>query len=122
MTKQKKTLFPEKVVDGYKVKPWSLGTVEELAPCLERLTLTFINKGITLDNAEEEAPKIIFSVLPEVSTVLAATLKKEVLEIKELPLDTIVALLLTVVTQNIAYLKNSFSPIKNLIKEMTQIV
>lgn len=122
MTKSKNTLFPEKIVDGYKVKPWSLGTVEELSPCLERLTIVFISKGITLENAEEEAPKIIFSVLPEVSTVLAATLKKEVKEIKELPLDTVVALLLTVVTQNIAYLKNSFSPIKNLIKEMTKMV
>ena len=115
-------LFPEKEVDGYKVRPWSLGMVEELAPCLERITLVLIKEGITLDNAEKEVLKITMKALPEVKTVLSITLKEDIEKVKELPMDTVVALLLTIITQNITYLKNSFGPISNLIKDLTRMV
>jgi len=117
---KKNTLFPEQVIEGYKVRPWSLGTMEELAPCLERITITLLEKGVTLDNLEKEISKVVFSILPEVSTVLSVTLKEKVEGMKELPLSSVIALLLVIVTQNISYLKNSLSPMQSLIKEMTK--
>jgi len=119
MTTSKNVLFPEMDVEGFKVKPWSLGTMEELTPCLERVTITFINKGITLENIEKEVPKVILSILPEVSTILSITLKEDIAKVKELPLNSVIALLLTITTQNVAYLKNSFGPMKSLIKSLT---
>ena len=113
-------LFPEKEVEDFKVKPWSLEMVEELAPCLERITVLLIKKGITLDNVEQKIGQASLAVLPEVKTVLSITLREDIEKVKKLPLNTIIALLLTVVTQNITYLKNSFSLISNLVKDITK--
>ena len=122
MSESKNTLFPETEVEGYKVKPWSLGTVEELTPVLERITIVLIKKGITLENAKEEIPKVTFSILPEVSAILSITLKEDITKVKELPLNSVITLLLTIITQNISYLKNSYSPMKSLIENLTKTV
>lgn len=108
-------------VEGYTVKPWSLGIVEELTPCFQRITLEMVKGGITFENAEKEFPKIILSVLPEVSQILSITLKEDLEKVKEFQMDKVVTLILTIATQNINYLKNSLSPMTEMIRNLTKI-
>lgn len=108
-------------VEGYTITPWSLGVVEELAPCFQRITLEMVKNGITFDNAEKEFPKIILSVLPEVSQILSVTLKEDIEKVKEFQLDKVVTLILTIATQNIGYLKNCLSPMTEMVRNLTKI-
>jgi len=114
-------LFPEKQVAGYTVKPWTLGQIEELSACFERVAFKCVDKGvsISLDKLEAELPKIIGSALPEISTVLSVTIDGlSVEDAKKFDLETATLLILTVVHQNMEYLKNSLGPINIMIKQL----
>jgi len=115
-------LFPEKQVAGYTVRPWTLGQIEQLAECFERVAYKCIEKGITSapKNLEVELPKIIGAVLPEISTVLSVTIDGlSVKDAKKFDLGTATLLILTIVHQNMEYLKNSLGPLKAMLKRLT---
>ena len=117
----KTSLFSAKKIEGYTVKPWSLAMMEELSPCLERLIVVFKEKGIALDKVQDEIPKVIFTILPEVKTILSVTLKEDVEIVKEFDLGKVLALSLVIVSQNMEVLKNSFGPVSSLINQMAKM-
>lgn len=119
-TKKNKVLFTEKKVEGYTIRPFTLGMVEELAPTFEKIGIALISKGITISNVSEQIPKVMSSILPEISELLSIVLKEEKEVIKEFPMDKALAIVLTIVTQNIVYLKNSFSPLSLISQALTK--
>lgn len=101
-------LFPDVVVGGITIRPWSFGTVVQIAPALEQIIDKVKSRGLKDKPITEIMISAIPSILPEVSAVLAVTLRMEKEKIEALDMDTIIGIILVVVNQNIGYLKNVF--------------
>jgi hypothetical protein len=118
--KTNKILFTEKKVEGYTIKPFTLGIVEELAPTFEKIGMALIGKGVTIVNVSEQIPKVMSSILPEISELLSIVLKEDKEVIKDFPMDKALTIVLTILTQNLTYLKNSFSPLSLISQALTK--
>lgn len=115
-------LFPEKVIEGYTIKPWSWGDMEDVSPILEELVYKLMKKGINLDNLVKELPKVLVNIIPEITELLSTVLKVDKEEIRKLNPETVLTMVLTIIAQNMSYLKNSLGPIIDVTKALTQIV
>jgi len=114
-------LYPGVEVDGYKVEPWGLGEIEKLVPVFARVYAEMRGKGITIDSAtkEENLIPMILALLPEVKTVLCVTLNEKPETVEKFKVDQVIRLVLTIVNQNVGYLKNSFGPLSAVVKDLT---
>lgn len=121
--KQKKeaSLFSSKKIEGYTVKPWSLGTLEELGPWFERVAVIFKERGISLDQVESNPQTAIFSILPEIKTVLSITLGEDIEVVKEFDPGKVTALILVIISQNLNSLKNSFAQISTITRQLAAL-
>jgi len=102
------TLFPEVEVEGYKIKPWCLGELALLSSSFQRLIKSFETEGITLDNFGDDMTKIVFCLLSEAPHILAVTLKESPDIVNAFDLKRAQLLVLTIINQNVDYLKNLF--------------
>lgn len=123
MTQQEKTemnvLFPETEVQGYKTKPWSLGDLSDMAYEIGQIIMIVREKKITLDKIEESIPELITIILPFAPAIISKTLKIGLAEARDMEPLRATEILLTIITQNLEHLKNSFGLV-GLIKDQMQ--
>jgi hypothetical protein len=128
-------LFPEAVVEGYTVRPWTLAQSVALAPTFGALMeiaraagvgeilLKFMDllgpgQGDTRDafaGAQQEIVKVLPGLLPKLlphaPKILSVSLAITEEEAGAFDLKKATTLLLAIIAGNIDYLKNSFGPV-----------
>ena len=124
-------LYPGVEVDGYKVEPWGLGEIEKLVPVFARVYAEMHKIPFAVDKdgkketlidhlmKEENLIPMILALLPEVKTVLCVTLNEKPETVEKFKVDQVIRLVLTIVNQNVGYLKNSFGPLSAVVKDLT---
>lgn len=117
-TDEAATLIDEVDVAGYKVKAWSIDKISKLSGNMERIYFGLKERGVSFvvkdatgntviaPDLLSKMDKIIFSVLPEASHMIAITLGISIDKTEEIPQDKAVQILIVMLTQNVAYLKN----------------
>jgi len=117
------TLIDEQDIGGYKVRPWGIVQLAKLSPVFERVTGKLKSEGITFkDLTDKEGMKLdslIFILLPEVPSIFSITLNLTEEEVGKIPPQLTIAMLMTMLMQNMETLKNSFGLISVMIKQMT---
>jgi hypothetical protein len=127
-------LFPDAAVEGYTLRPWTLAQASALAPTLGALVGIAKESGIgevlfgfmdLLDSGQENTkdvfakaqkemiavlPGLIPKFLPHAPKILSVSLKISEEEAGSLDLGKATVLLLSIVSQNVDYLKNFFGP------------
>jgi hypothetical protein len=127
-------LFPNVEVEGYTIRPWTLAQAVALAPTLGALMGIAKESGVgevlwkfmdllepgqgdakdAFDKAEKEVigvlPGLVPKFLPHAPKILSVSLGASAEEIGKMDLGKATVLLLSVVTQNVDYLKNFFGP------------
>lgn len=116
--KKEKILFTDIKVEGYTVKPFSLGVTNQLAPSLEVIGTKLLEKGVTINNLDTEIPKVIFTILPELPAVFNVLLDEKIEVINEFHISKVLSITLVIMTQNLEYLKNSLGPLKQIIQAL----
>jgi hypothetical protein len=112
-------LLSEEKIGPYTLKPWSFGRFQQVFPVLTgRLIPALVDAGIDLERLDQitkEGPDKGLAFLPEIATALmpalpplvAATLDLEESEVHAMDFDQVLLIGLTIVTQNLARIKNS---------------
>ena len=143
---EEEILFPDLVVEGIKLRPWTLGQYADLAPHFRKAKVMLQEGGIDFAKIEElikaldakdEAEineglakkivgpffDIVMLVLPILPQVLSVTTGIPLSEVRGWDVKKITPVTIAVVTQNIEHLKNSFglgtSPGLGKLKAMT---
>jgi hypothetical protein len=128
MTDDLKTLIDEVDVCGYKVRPWGIVQIAALAPAFERIVNKMKTRGVKLpdilngirDKTFVGIDGIIFSVLPEAPEIIAKTLKIDLAEVEKIPQSSVMPIVLTILNQNILYLKNWLGPLLTMTKAVAE--
>jgi len=106
-------LFPEEEIAGYKVRPWSLGTVVALAPSIRATIQTCQQEGITADDYEmqiqEKFADILLLNAHHVPKIIAVSLGVSEEEAAGMPFPKAATILVGILKQNAAYIKNFFA-------------
>jgi len=127
-------LFPDVEVEGYTIRPWTLAQAVALAPTLGALVEIAKESGVgevllgfmdLLDpgqggakdafaKAQKEVigvlPELIPKFLPHAPKILYVSLGASMEEVDKMDLGKATVLLLSIVSQNVDYLKNFFGP------------
>lgn len=131
-----KILYPEVELYGYKLKPWGLKQLSELSPYLYMLKDDVKKKGVDifklfgLDTSKAKKDKDVDSIMVEglfdLGTsifpyaikiiTISSGMKQE--EAEKLGIDQSLIFLLTIVEQNINFLKNCFGLVTQKIEEL----
>lgn len=101
-------LFPEVQVAGYTVRPWTFGDTVALAPEFRGMIKVIREEKIGFEDLEERFPEVVTLLLPFGSEIVRKTLKISNEEVGKLGPDKALLVLLTIINQNLDYLKNSF--------------
>ena len=115
-------LFPEVEVEGVKVRPWSLGQLIDLAPIFESIAIDLKNRNVKIEHlgADEKINDLILSFLPHVAKIISKTIQEDESVVREWPLRKATATILTIITQNIEQIKNSFGLGKSVLQQTMQ--
>jgi len=110
---EEQILFPEAVVDGITVKPWSFGMMFKVAPLVDSIITKIEAKGIDLDSdtltlSWPVITKIFVCAADEIIKVISMTIEKPKEEIETFGMETGVSLALTIFRQNSQTIKNAF--------------
>ena len=100
-------LFPEEVVEGYKIRPWGLGEIAGVSPFLLKALKAARDAGADVMRPESHVPELALGFASYAPDILSRTLKISKEEAESLPTDKALVILLAVLSQNIEYLKNS---------------
>jgi membrane protein YqaA with SNARE-associated domain len=127
-------LFPEAMVEGYTLRPWTLAQAVALAPTLGALVGVVKESGIgevllnfmdllepgqgdardAFAKAQKEVtsilPELIPRFLPHAPKIISVSAGISEEEAGAMDLGKATVLLLSIVTQNVDYLKNFFGP------------
>jgi hypothetical protein len=104
-------LFPELEIDGYIIKPWTLGKLRKVNPHIEKVLETLKNKKVQLstENIESHIMDVYFAAIPEMISILAISLDKEEEDLEDIPIPQAIKLVYLVYRQNEDSIKNVFS-------------
>ena len=107
---EEQILFPEFMVEGYEIKPWTLGKLRKINPHLESIfsTLKERNIQLTLDNIDRHITDLYFAAVPVVISILAISLNKDENELEDTEIPQAIRLLYAVYKQNEESIKNAF--------------
>jgi len=105
---EEEILFPEIEIDGFKIRPWTLGKLKRVNPCLERILGKLENKGIklTLDNIENNLWDLYIAAIDEIITILSISLDVEEEKLEDIPIPQAIRLIFLVYKQNEDSIKN----------------
>jgi len=101
-------LFPDEEVEGYKIRPWSLGQIAEISPFLLKGLKAARDAGADIMKPESHIPELTLGFTSYAPDILSKTLDISRDEAWSLPTDKAAVILLAVLSQNVEYLKNSF--------------
>jgi hypothetical protein len=112
---QKKTedeiLFPELEVDGFTIRPWTLGKLRKINPHIENVFTHLKEREIklTTDNIDNHLMDLYFAAIPEIMTILAISLDVEESTLEDTPIPQAIRLIYLVYKQNEESIKNVLS-------------
>jgi hydrogenase-4 membrane subunit HyfE len=112
------TLIPEKEIAGHTVKPWTLATMVKLAPVFMRTRKRALQEKIAID-IENDMTGFAMFLLPDVPEIVAITLGIPPKEAEDLVGGDAVVIVLTILQQNVSYLKNLVGPLVAAIHAIT---
>jgi hypothetical protein len=101
-------LFPTAKGIDYEIKPWSLGNLADLSNVLGSLILKVREEEIKIDDLDKKIPEMITWVLPYAPEIIAKTLNLDLKEVRDFPIDKATQIIITIISQNLEHLKNSF--------------
>jgi len=105
-------LFPNKIIAGIEVKPWSFGTLFEISSMLEIVLDKVDEKKIIVDIgfiSYFDMLRIFSLASQEVLNIIAITVEKDVEEIQKLSIEDGVKLAIEIYQSNSTTLKNVLS-------------
>lgn len=108
-------LFPDIEVVGYKVRAWSLGKIERIAPHLERIIFEIKKRNLKIEELIKDPTELFFSLINDIAPIISITTGEKIEVIRELPVEDAVKLALTIAQQNVGYLKNVLIPLQAMI-------
>lgn len=129
-------LYPEVELYGYKVKPWGLKQLAELSPYLYSLKEEIKKKGVDIfkifgleetkgKNQKDDTNMMIeglfdlsTSIAPYAIKIICVSSGMPQTEAEGLPIDKAMVFLLTIVEQNINFLKNSLGLVTEKIGDL----
>ena len=113
-------LLPEVEIGPYQIKPWSFGRFKKVYPALIGIVPALKALDLTPENAQEvlveRGLEIVGAVLPAFSPLIALTLDLPEEEVEEMDFDQAAAIGLTIISQNLARIKNSLPLIMDQIQ------
>ncbi|MDD5348236.1 MAG: hypothetical protein PHT59_06465 [Candidatus Omnitrophica bacterium] len=105
-------------VEGFKLAPWCIGNLAELAPDIERVMARLKERGVTMTTWREKLTDIIFQVLPEAPRFISVSTGKPIEEISKLPSEKAFRILSAIISLNLGYLKNWLGPAERAAQEI----
>ena len=114
----KDILFPEKVVEGYKLRPLTLGQIQELVPYIQLVVNFMYERKITIDTANDKMDEVLFCLLPVMPDIIKIVIKEDDDMIKNFGAEKAAVIFREIVLQNILYLKNLYRPLEGAMKEV----
>jgi hypothetical protein len=111
-------LFPETEVEGYKIKAWSLGKLEKIAPYLERIINEVKRRGLKLEVLIKDPTDLFFSIVSDLTPIISITTGVHVDKIRELTIESALKISLVIAQQNVGYLKNVLIPMQAMLIAM----
>jgi len=116
-------LVQEVKIAGYVVRPWSFGKVVQVTQHLDQITGLLSQSGVKVSELDEkDMGKIAKIVMPVAPLIMAITLDVDKEEIEKLKADDGILIMLTIVNQNIRYLKNFIGPVVDLIGKIVTAI
>ena len=105
---EEEILFPEIEIDGFTIRPWTLGKLRKVNPCLERVMEKLEKKGVklSLDNVETNLLDLYFAAVDEILTILSISLDVEEEKLENIPIPQAIRLIFLVYKQNEDSIKN----------------
>lgn len=132
------TLFPEREIYGYVLKPWTLGKIAKLSPHLGALKENVKGKNIDFDNlfsdvkskitkgkkAEDNQNAVLealfdlgIAVSPNLAAIIAITTGMSIQEAEDLSIDKAIHFTIMIIEQNLSFLKNCFGSVMKILEE-----
>ena len=111
-------LFPEKVIEGYRLRPMTLGQIQELVPYIQLVVTVMKQSKITVENVQENMDTILFCLLPVMPDIIKIVIKEDDNIIKSFGAEKAAVIFREIVFQNIIYLKNLCRPLEGAMKEI----
>lgn len=113
-------------VEGIRVYPFTIARLEKLAPVFDALIKKLKSAGIDLSSlmkegasiSNEAIAKMVLTAIGEIGEVIAVCTEMESEKVRNLDLGTVSALALTIMSMNVVYLKNAFTPAKTIMQEV----
>jgi len=104
-------LLAETTVGEFTVRPWTLGKMLKINPCIERVFQKLEEKRIKLStsNIEDSIVDLYFAAFPELVKIVSVSLEKDEDELLDLQLSDIIKLVFVIYKQNEESLKNVLS-------------
>jgi len=101
-------LFPDIEIDGFTIRPWTLGKLRQVNPCMERVLEKLEKKGVklTLDNLEDNLLDLYFAAVDEIITILSISLDVEEKKLESVPIPQAIRLIFLIYKQNEDSIKN----------------
>jgi len=101
-------LFPELDIEGYSIKPWTLGKLRRINPHLEGIFKSLEEKDIqlTMDTIGDHLKDIYFAAIPQIIAILAISLEKTQDDLEEVTIPQAIKLIYAVFKQNEESIKN----------------
>ena len=101
-------LFPDLDVDGFTIRPWTLGKLRKINPHLEAIFKNLDDKNIqlTLDNFGEHLKDVYFAAVPEIISILGISLDKSEDDLEDVTIPQAIKLIYAVFKQNEDSIKN----------------
>jgi len=101
-------LFPDLDIEGFNVRPWTLGKLRKINPHLEGIFKSLEDKNIkiTLDNFGEHLKDVYFAAVPEIISILALSLEKSEDDLEDVTIPQAIKLIYAVFKQNEESIKN----------------
>jgi hypothetical protein len=119
--KEMEILFPEVEVEGIKISPWSWGKLAIIAPYFFPVAQWMANNKITVSNATEHWAEIILKILPSGPEIISKTIDIPIEEVVSWPPEKGMAVLTTILLQNVKRIKNYFGPVSELLDTMKKM-
>jgi hypothetical protein len=115
-------LVDEVQIAGYSVRPWSFGKIIQLTQYIDRIKTLLNGTEFKLSSSDsitpDEVEMIVKTVAPLAPVIMSITVDATEEDMINLPGDDGIFMLITIVKQNLGYLKNLYGPVMKILKDL----
>jgi hypothetical protein len=103
-------LLPEVEIEGYVIKPWSFGKLMQMGPIIASIIPSMKDAGINEENIESRIEEVLLLFSPIAPIITSKTLGVKIDEVQAWDPGKGTLIFLTILSQNLERIKNSFGP------------